>query len=265
MTEVPATEAPATGTALAPPLPPCLVVDVLWETFAEEGAVAFEEDRPGDALALWRVAERMATAFADADPRRGASLANLAAAMDAGVNSTDAPQPIEAHYRRALACWDQTPDWVDRMAPDHKPHSSLYHHRLERKYAGAYAEIARRGYRQVAGGGRAACLGNLAGLLYRLGRTGEAEALYREAIALRESGLGARDVGAMHLLETLADLLAAGSRSDDAEAARAKADAIAANYPLTPRRRWLSEKPARMSDTRRLLAAVYLTPVIRRR
>ncbi|WP_119460053.1 tetratricopeptide repeat protein [Rhodospirillaceae bacterium SYSU D60014] len=257
------TEALATEAALTPPLPPCLVMDVLWEAFTEEGAAAFEESRSSDALSFWRVAEQMAVAFADSDPRRGASLANLAAAMD--VSFTDDPQPIEARYRHALACWDQTHDWIERMIPDHKPHSSLYHHRLERKYAGAYAEIARRGYRRLAEGGRAACLGNLAGLLNRLGRTDEAESLYRDAVAVREPALGARDVGTMYLFETLAALLAASGRADDAEAARAKAEAIAANHPLTPRRRWRSEKPVRMSDDRRLLAAVYLTPVIRRR
>ncbi|HLB79014.1 MAG TPA: hypothetical protein VJJ77_00800, partial [Dongiaceae bacterium] len=41
-----------------PPLPPCLLVDLLWEQFTEHGADAFADGRTAEAAALWRVAGR---------------------------------------------------------------------------------------------------------------------------------------------------------------------------------------------------------------
>jgi tetratricopeptide (TPR) repeat protein len=247
----------------APPLPACLLADLLWESFTEEGAAAFADGRAAEALAAWRLADRLAVAFPAADPRRAAALANLAAVTEQAAADATA-DIVESLYRRALARWGAVPGWIERMTPERAARSSLFHHRMERKHRAVYQRVARDGHGRLAAGGRAACLGNLAGLLQRVGRTREAEALYREAIALRGPALGARDAGLLALLENLAALLIAEGRLDEAEPIRARADAIAANAPLTPRRRWASDKPVRMSDARRLLAAVYLTPIVRR-
>lgn len=181
-----------------------------------------------------------------------------------GVECGRAEANLESLYRQAFTCWAAVPGWVERMVPEREARSSLFHHRMERKHRSAYEDIAREGYLRLAEGARAACLGNLAGLLAGLGRRQEAEALYREAIAARAPAFGARDAGLMHLCTDLADLLTDAGRTADAEKVRAKAAAVAANSPLTAQRRWAGEKPARMSDARKLLAAAYLTPIIHR-
>jgi hypothetical protein len=242
---------------LAPPLPPCLVVDAAWEHFAERGLAAWEAGQRTDALTCLRRVARLSAAFAEADPRRIAARASLAAA-----ESVEAPG-ASAALADAAAAWDMAAPWVAAMTPAHKPRSSLYHHRLERKHVGAYAEIARQGYRRLLDGGRAACLNNLALARAAAGALEEAQAMLREAARLRERALGARDLGALRILSNLADVAAARSDSGAAADCRRRASAIAARQPIAPLDRFRRHRPQRMTDVRRLEAAVLLVPVLR--
>lgn len=242
-----------------PAVPPCLAADASWEHFAECGLAAWEADRQAEALAYLRTAARLSTVFAEGDPRRVAAVASLAA-----VESTaDSGGRATTTLANAVAAWDLASTWVAAMAPGHKPRSSLYHHRLERKHPGAYADIARQGYRRLLAGGRAACLNNLALGLAAAGAWAESETMLREAAEQREAALGARDAGAMRMFANLAGLLAA--RGDSAAAAdyRQRMHAIAARHPIAALERWRSHRPPRMTDVRRLEAAVLLIPVLR--
>jgi tetratricopeptide (TPR) repeat protein len=235
--------------------PPCLTVEAAWEHFAECGLAAWEADRTQEAAACLRTAATLAAAFADTDPRRAAALTSLAAV------EADSGSDAAAALADTLPAWDRAEAWISAMAPDHKPRSSLFHHRLEQKHAGAYAEIARAGYRRLLGGGRAACLNNLA--LRLTGSPAEAAAMLREAARLREIALGARDVGAMRILANLADLLAGQGDLAAAADCRRRAAEIAARHPIPALERWRSRRPPRLTDSRRLEAAVLLIPVLR--
>lgn len=240
------------------PLPPCLLVDVLWESFAASGAAALAAGPREPARAAWRTAVRLAAAFAPADPRRAASLGAAAAlgAVDAAGGAVR-----EADLRAAVAAWRLVPLWVAGMRVERKPRSSLFHQRMERRHAVAYDEAARAGYRRLAEGGLAAALANLAELLRTQRRTAQAEAFYREAIAARRSALGGRDAALAGLLDRLAALRAPAD-PEEAHRLAGEAAAILRNGPVEPLERWARDRPARMSDLRRLLAAVYLAPVI---
>lgn len=239
-------------------VPPCLAADASWEHFAECGLAAWEAERRAEALAYLQTAARLSTAFSERDPRRVAALASLAAVESAAESGTQATTALAD----AAAAWDRASAWVAAMAPDHKPRSSLYHHRLERKHPGAYEDIARQGYHRLMAGGRAACLNNLAlGLAAADART-EAETMLREAAELRETALGARDAGAMRMFANLGDLLAA--LGDPAAAdCRRRVEEIAARHPIPALERWRRHRPPRMTDSRRLEAAVLLIPVLR--
>jgi hypothetical protein len=246
--------------ALAPALPPCLVADVALEHFAECGLAAWEADQADEALTWFRAAMRLSAALAEADPRRISALASLAAVEAATHARGDAAMMLG----EAVAAWDAAQAWVSAMTPEHKPRSSLYHHRLERKHAGAYAEIARHGCRRLLDAGRAACMNNLALCLASAGAQGDAEAMLREAADLRERALGARDIGVMRILASLADLLDARGDLAEAAAARARARAILARRPISTLERWRRHRTGRMTDSRRLEAAVLLVPVLQK-
>ncbi len=236
---------------------PCLTLEGAWEHFAECGLAAWEADRTQEAAACLRTAATLAAAFADTDPRRAAAMTSLAAVeADSGSDAAAA-----AALADALPVWDRAEAWVSAMAPDHKPRSSLFHHRLEQKHAGAYADIARAGYRRLLGGGRAACLNNLA--LRLADSPAEAAAMLREAARLRETALGARDIGAMRILANRADLLAGQGDLAAAADCRRRAAEIAARRPIPALERWHSRRSPRLTDSRRLEAAVLLIPVLR--
>jgi hypothetical protein len=239
-------------------MPPCLVADCAWECLAESGLAAWEAERPDEALACLRAATRVSAALADADPRRVAALASLAAVEAATRRSADAA----AALGQTVTAWDAAQAWISAMTPEHKPRSSLYHLRLERKHPGTYAEIGRQECRRHLGAGRAASLNNLALCLAGVGARVEAEALLREAAGLRESALGARDAGVMRILANLADILDARGDTTAAADCRECLRAIAARGPIATLERWRSYRPSRMTDTRRLQAAVLLVPVL---
>lgn len=169
-----------------PPLPPCLLVDLLWEQFAEQGADAFAAGRAAEAAALWRVAGRLAAAFAAADPRRAASLAGLGLAhrLDGDLGGA------EALHRAALAAWSGVDAWLDRMRPGPRPRSTAQHFRLEKIFRAQHAALARAEHRRLADAGVAASLSNLASLLLERGRAAEAGEMDERASALRAAAPG---------------------------------------------------------------------------
>ena len=241
-------------------VPACIVADCLWESFAERGAVAFEARQFVQSLTEWQAATLLAETFDHADPRRAASRAALATIGYAGGFLTEAT--AELALREAAQVWQITNRWIDSIAIDLSGRSSSFHFRLERKHAGAYRDLARADYRRLAEAGAAACAANLA-LVLQDRAPEEAACLYRHAILARKAGLGARDLGCLVAMENLRRLIrAVGDPQSEGASLSTEIEATAMRDPLSPFSRWKNEKPGRMTDRRRLLAAVYLSPVL---
>jgi len=117
----------------------------------------------------------------------------------------------------------------------------------------------------LAEGGLAAALNNLAELLHTSGRAAEAEPLYRRAREMRAKSLSHREAGVAVICDNLADLLEAAGRPEEAQEPRARAREIDAEPHHTGaagfrKQRWYNK----MTDIRKLTAAVYLAPPCRR-
>ncbi len=239
-------------------MPPCLLVDCLWEHFAEEASEALE--RGADADALWRTGATLSESFAASDPRRAASLHCLAAAARAADDFSEA----ETLYRQALAAWECVPEWISAMRIEFTARSASMHIRLEMKRRDELLALKRHINNTLAEGGLAATLNNLAELLHATGRKGEAEPLYRRALDLRAKALGHREAGVGWICDNLADLLEEIGRSDEGSEPRTRARRIEADPFRVGRAGFRAQTWIKMTDIRKLTAAVYLTPVRRR-
>ena len=237
---------------------PCLLVDFLWEQFAEEAGTRLESG--DETAALWRTGANLSQAFDEADPRRAASLHCLAAIEREAGDLGGA----EARYRDAIAAWERAPEWVSQMAVEFTGRSASMHIRLEMKRTEELRRLKRSINANLAEGGLAAALSNLAELLHSTGRTDEAEPLYRRAREMRAKSLSHREAGVAIICDNLADLLEAAGRHDDAEEPRARAREIDAE-PFHAGVEGFRKQPwKKMTDTRKLTAAVYLAPPCRR-
>jgi hypothetical protein len=240
--------------------PACVAADCLWESFAERGTAAFDAGQFVQSLTEWQAAAPLAETFDQADPRRATSRAALATiGYAAGLLAESA---AELALREAAQVWQITNRWIDSMAIDLSGRSSSFHFRLERRHASAYRNLARGDYRRLAETGAAACAANLALVLHDRAPD-EAARLYRHAILARKAGLGARDLGCLVAMENLRRLIrAVGDPQSEDASLSTEIEAAVMRDPLPPLTRWKNEKPARMTDRRRLLAAVYLSPVL---
>ena len=225
----------------------CLVVDHLWENFAEQGSRALDERQSDRALASWNVAAALADSFVDGDPRRAASLAGLAIAGLAAGRLT--PIAAERALRTAAEAWSTTERWIETMELELSGRSSLFHFRLERRHQGAYQDLKRIECRRFAEAGAAICLAHLAATVQDR-NPDEAAEFYRGAIAARRAGLGARDLACLVAMQNLHLLTDGGAAAQPTM-----------KDPIAPLDRWKSERGAKMNDRRRLLAAVYLSPL----
>lgn len=224
-------------------------VEERWEGQAVRGWTAFRTGVIGEARACWRSASASSRAFAPDDPRRAASGTQLALLQDVAGNAKAA----RAGYRRALEAWDAAEAWVERMAIDQRARSSTFHLRLRTKHAGGYDHLARAEYKRLLGAGRAATLANAAHL------TKDAVDL-EEARTLRVAGLSHREAGVARICRALAALReAAGVSAADL---LDQAGAIERDPLEFGPERFVAERGARISDLRRLKAAVYLTPLL---
>ena len=237
---------------------PCLLVDLLWEQFAEEAGTG--SGAGGEVAALWRTGADLSQAFDEADPRRAASLHCLAAT----ARETGDMAAAEARYRDAVAAWERVPEWVSQMAVEFSARSASMHIRLEMKRTEELRRLKRSINANLAEGGLAATLSNLAELLHTTGRTDEAEPLYRRAREMREKSLSHREAGVAIVCDNLADLLEDAGRHGEAEEPRARAREIDAEPFHAGTEGFRKHSWRKMTDTRKLTAAVYLAPPCRR-
>ena len=237
---------------------PCLLVDFLWEQCAEEASTCAETG--GEAAALWRTGATLSQAFDEADPRRAASLHCLAAIAREAGDMAEA----EARYRDAVAAWERVPEWVSQMAVEFTGRSASMHIRLEMKRTEELRRLKRSINANLAEGGLAATLSNLAELLHATGRGDEAEPLYRRAREMRAKSLSHREAGVAIICDNLADLLEGAGRHDEAGEPRARAREIDAEPFRAGLDYFRRQRRPKMTDTRKLTAAVYLAPPCRR-
>ena len=230
--------------------------DQRWEARTLAGLAAFRSGRIDEAYAAWRSAAATVRAFDADDPRRAASRTHLALCHAASGGA----QAARRAFRRALLAWDAADAWVGRMAVGQRARSSGFHLRLESKHRGSYDALARAGFAQLLGAGRAAALAGGAHLFR------DPAATLAEAQAARTAGLSHRDADRAVILRTLAGLRGAAGDDAAAQDARSRAGAIERDpVRFGPERLSATDGGARMSDLRRLEAAVYLTPVVLRR
>ena len=234
-------------------MPQCLLVDFLWEQFAVEAGA-------GD-TAFWRTAAALSEAFVETDPRRAASLHYRAViAREAGDLAA-----AEALYGEAIAAWERAPEWISHMAIEFVARSASMHIRLEMKRSEELRALKRSINITMAEGGLAAALNNLAELLHVSGRSAEAEPLYRRAREMRAKSLSHREAGVAVICDNLADILEQAGQPGEAGETRARAREIDAAPHHTGaigfrQQRWYNK----MTDIRKLTAAVYLAPPCRR-
>ena len=239
-------------------MPPCLLVDFLWEEFAHEACARLES--ADEDPTLWRTGANLSEAFEESDPRRAASLHCLAMiARDQGELSR-----AEALYREAIAAWELAPDWISRMGIEFTARSASMHIRLEMKRSEELRALKRSIHRTLAEGGLAAGLNNLAEVLHASGRVEEAESLYRRAREMRAKSLSHREAGVASICDNLADLLEEAGRPEEAREPRGRAREIEAEPFHASAEGFHAQPWHKMTDIRKLTAAVYLAPLRRR-
>ena len=249
---------PAKSAMTKTAMPPCLLIDFLWESFAQE-AGARPESSAEDSM-LWRTGAKLSEAFEESDPRRAASLHCLAMiARDEGELSR-----AEALYREAIVAWERAPEWISRMGVEFTARSASMHIRLEMKRTEELRALKRSINRTLAEGGLAAGLNNLAEVLHATGRAEEAEPLYRRAREMRAKSLSHREAGVASICDNLADLLEEDGRAGEARESRSRARKIEAEPFHAGAEKFRAQRWHKMTDIRKLTAAVYLAPLRRR-
>ena len=239
-------------------MPPSLLIDLLGEYFAQEAGARLAS--AAEDSMLWRTGAKLSEAFEESDPRRAASLHCLAIiARDEGELSQ-----AEALNREAIATWERAPEWISRMGIEFTARSASMHIRLEMKRGEELRALKRSINRTLAEGGLAAGLNNLAEVLHATGRTEEAEPLYRRAREMRAKSLSHREAGVASICDNLADLLEEVGRPEEAREPRSRAREIEAEPFHAGAETFRAQRWHRMTDIRKLTAAVYLAPLRRR-
>lgn len=235
-------------------MPPCLLIDFLWEHFAEEAGACLANGSPDSSL--WRTGAILSECFGETDPRRAASLhCRAVIAREAGDLAG-----AEALYREAIAAWKRAPEWIEEMAIEFVARSASMHIRLEIKRTEELRALKRSVNRTLAEGGLAATLGNLAELLHAAGRASEAEPLYVQAREMRAKSLSHREAGVAVICYNLADLLESEGRPEEAKEPRERAREVDADPHHTNAQGFATQVWHKMTDIRKLTAAVYLAP-----
>ncbi|MBT5676088.1 MAG: tetratricopeptide repeat-containing protein [Rhodospirillaceae bacterium] len=235
-------------------MPPCILIDYLWEYFAEQAGACLANGNPDNSF--WRTGAVLSECFGGTDPRRAASL--HCRAVIARENGDFAG--AEALYREAITAWERAPEWIADMAIEFVARSASMHIRLEMKRTEELKSLKRSVNRTLAEGGLAAVLGNLAEMLHAEGRIDEAEPLYVQAREMRAKSLSHREVGVAVICDNLADLLEAEGRPEEAKEPRNRARKIDAEPHHTNAQGFAAQVWHKMTDIRKLTAAVYLAP-----
>ncbi len=232
-----------------------------WDALSAAALDAYRSARREEAVHLWCQAGTLARGFPEGDPRRAASENNSALALLIDQDHNGAVPALSS----ALASWDAAMEWTQSMAVSATARSSLFHQRMEQRHVAAYGDVRRARHREFLTGAAALTRFNLAIALLFLDDDETADALLTAALAEREQAFGPNNTEVVEIARVLSGR--ADAAGDDARMALydARIQAAAGNRARDMLDIWRREQPLEMTDTRRLLAAGYLTAIVHER
>jgi len=232
-----------------------------WDALSAAALDAYRSARREEAVHLWCQAGTLARGFPEGDPRRAASENNSALALLIDQDHNGAVPALSS----ALASWDAAMEWTQSMAVSATARSSLFHQRMEQRHVAAYGDVRRARHREFLTGAAALTRFNLAIALLFLDDDETADALLTAALAEREQAFGPNNTEVVEIARVLSGR--ADAAGDDARMALydARIQAAAGNRARDVLDIWRREQPLETTDTRRLLAAGYLTAIVHER
>lgn len=226
-----------------------------WEAVETAALEAYGAARTEEACHLWRRARELSLMLPPKDPRRAASISNVGLALLIDGQMLEADAALE----EAIALWENGLAWIDAMEVTLGARSTLFHFRMEQRHGASYMTVRRGWNRNLLKGSVALTKFNHALVRYHLDRDESADDLLQESIELRRSSCGTSDAHLATMLAVHAARLDAVGRLEAAEEKSSQARQSLARSPKRPLELWLAERPTRLCDQRRLLAAAYLT------
>ena len=232
-----------------------------WDALSAAALDAYRSARREEAVHLWCQAGTLARGFPEGDPRRAASENNSALALLINQDHDGAVPALSS----ALASWDAALEWTQSMAVSAAARSSLFHQRMEQRHVAAYGDVRRARHREFLTGAAALTRFNLAIARLFLDDDENADALLTAALAEREQAFGPNNTEVVEIARVLSGR--ADAAGDDARMALydARIQAAAGNRARDVLDIWRREQPLETTDTRRLLAAGYLTAIVHER
>lgn len=232
-----------------------------WDALSAAALDAYRAARREEAIHLWRRAAALAEDFPDGDPRRAASRNNSALAFLIDQDHGGAVPALSS----AVASWDAALEWTRSMKVSAVARSSLYHQRMEQRHVAAYADVRRARHREFLGGAMALTRFNLAIARLFLDEDETADALLAAALDERERAFGPNNAEVVEIARVLSGRADAAGDGDRMALHDARIEAAAGNRARDVLDVWRAEQPLEMNDTRRLLAAGYLTAMAHER
>ena len=232
-----------------------------WDALSAAALDAYRAVRRAEAAHLWRRAGALAKGFPEGDPRRAASENNTALALLIDQDHDGAAPALSS----ALSAWESALEWTRGMAVAAVARSSLFHQRLEQRHVRVYGDVRRARHREFLTGALALTRFNLA--IARLFQDDDetADRLLTTALAEREQAFGPNNPEVVAIARVLSGR--ADAAGDDSRTALydAKIEAAGGGPATDALDAWRREQPLEMNDTRRLLAAGYLTAIVHER
>ncbi len=220
---------------------------------------AYGAARTEEACHLWHRERELSSALPPDDPRRATSASNVGLALLIDGRTKEASAALEEAIaglgEGALA-------WIDTMEISFGARSSIFHFRMEQRHEASYATVRRASNRKLLTGSVALTKFNLALVQYHLDRDESADELLKDSIELRRSSCGPSDGLLATMLALYAARLDAIGRPEEAEENSCQARQILARPPKRALEFWNAERPSKLCDQRRLLAATYLTACV---
>ncbi len=232
-----------------------------WDALSAAALDAYRAARREEAIHLWQQAGIIARDFPAGDPRRAASENNSALALLIDQDHDNAVPALSS----ALSSWSAAMGWTHNMAIAAVARSSLFHQRMEQRHVETYGDVRRARHREFLTGAAALTRFNLAIVWLFLDEDETADKLLITALAEREQGFGPNNTEVAEIARVLS--ARADTAEDNARMAvyDAKIKTAAENRAADVLDAWRREQPLEMTDTRRLLAAVYLTAIVHER
>ena len=232
-----------------------------WDALSAAALDAYRAARREEAVHLWRRAGALAQDFPAGDPRRAASENNSALAFLVNQDHDGAVPALST----ALSSWDAALEWTRGMTVAAVARSSLYHQRMEQRHVQTYGDVRRARHREFLAGAAALSRFNLAIARLFLDEDETADRLLAAALAEREQAFGPNNAEVVQIARVLSGRADAAEDEDRMAAYDAKIEAAAKNQASDVLDTWRREQPLEMTDTRRLLAAGFLTAIVHER